>query len=288
MEVCKRPKLKILIGPPGTGKSFWAKKYIAETDPTAVIASSDAIRLELFEDETCQKDPGKVLELMRERAHEALLYGKTVIWDATNMTRKNRATAISSATPETEIEAVIVWDYIDNIIVKDAGRKRCVGKNVIMRMLRNFQYPYYDEGIDKIKIEGNKYYNGTAMVNTTIDQENSHHTLTVKDHCHKAWEYAMLNNYSYDVCIAASLHDCGKPETKSFFDTKGNPSEEAHYYGHQGVSAWKAISDTRSDFQLWLISAHMEPYFDSKYYRKLSPWMKYQLDNLHKCDEYAH
>ena len=52
MEICSCPKLKILIGPPGTGKSFWAKKYVAETDPTAVILSSDAIRLELFEDET--------------------------------------------------------------------------------------------------------------------------------------------------------------------------------------------------------------------------------------------
>ena len=40
MEICERPKLKILIGPPGTGKSFWAKDYITKVDPTAVIVSS--------------------------------------------------------------------------------------------------------------------------------------------------------------------------------------------------------------------------------------------------------
>ena len=38
----------------------------------------------------------------------------------------------------------------------------------------------------------------------------------------------------------------------------------------------------------WLISNHMEPFFDSKYYRNLQPELKTILDELHEADRAAH
>ena len=38
--------------------------------------------------------------------------------------------------------------------------------------------------------------------------------------------------------IAAGAHDLGKYYTKTFMDSKGNPSEEAHYYGHENYGAY--------------------------------------------------
>lgn len=287
-SINERTTLTLLIGPPGCGKSTYANKYANEIGESAVILSSDTIRKELFGDENCQDNPGLVFETMRTRARNELFNGKHVIWDATNMTRKNRASAISCKTADTKVEVIIVWNPLEKIIEQDLTRKRIVGKDVIMRMLRNFQFPYYDEGIDDIKIYKTSTFNVNPMDKTDISQDNPHHTLTIKDHCLKAWKYALDNKMSYEVCIAACLHDCGKVETKSFTDVKGNPTDIAHYYGHQGVSAWKATGSDFNYFILWLISNHMEPYFNSKYYKNLPQWMKKELDDLHKADEFAH
>ena len=43
---------------------------------------------------------------------------------------------------------------------------------------------------------------------------------------------------------------------KADYNSKGEPTEIAHYYGHQGVSAWKAMSATFDPLVLWLISVH--------------------------------
>lgn len=134
-----RPMLEILIGPPGCGKSTYARHNI-----DAFVLSSDAIRFELFGDESCQEDNNKVFELMRSRAHSALLDGKNVVWDATNMTRKDRTSVISCKTKECSVQATIVYNDILRCIENDSKRDRTVGAYVIMKMLKRFQFPYFD------------------------------------------------------------------------------------------------------------------------------------------------
>lgn len=285
MKICNvRPVLNILIGPPGCGKSTYAHMF---EDETTTVISSDETRKELYGDENCQKNPGAVFELMRTRAHQELLHGHNVIWDATNMTRKSRSSAISCKTPETKVVATIIWSPLAACIENDLHRNRTVGKDVIMRMLKCYQAPYYDEGIDEVIINSTGYTTD-VMLGTDIPQDNPHHTFTIREHCHRAWEYAMQKDMSFEVQCAASVHDCGKLETKTFYNTKGEVSDVAHYYGHQGVSAWKAMGNILDPLVLWLISNHMEPYFNSKYYKSLSPWLKQLLDDLHECDEFAH
>ena len=38
----------------------------------------------------------------------------------------------------------------------------------------------------------------------------------------------------------------------------------------------------------WLVSNHMEPFFNSKYYRTLQPELKKLIDELHEADVAAH
>lgn len=122
------------------------------------------------------------------------------------------------------------------------------------------------------------------MNGTDISQDNPHHTFTIGEHCNRTFKYSIGHKMSPYVMTAARIHDCGKPETKTFEDSKGNKADIANYYGHMGVSAWKAIKCTSDLFVLWLISNHMEPFFNSKYYNHLSPWMKKELDDLHEAD----
>ena len=140
-----------LVGLPGSGKSYMAERLMAEHEKKGspcVIVSSDAIRGELFVDETCQDNPAIVFEEMKKRALMALENGTSVIYDATNLSRKRRMGLLKSI-PASIVcikRCVIVWAKLDTCIQRDAKRERIVGEKVIMKMVKQFQTPWYDEG----------------------------------------------------------------------------------------------------------------------------------------------
>ena len=291
-----RPTLIILVGPPGAGKTTYANKYIEE-HPCTVHLASDEIRKELHGDESIQDNPGEVFAIMQRRAIEGLNFGYDVIYDATNMTRNDRAGIIAVCPKFAKIECHIIFAPIETCIKRDAARKRTVGKEVINRMLKRFQAPYYEEGIHEIKIIRPDNFNyGQYMCDVfeamKISHDNPHHTLNIYEHCEAAQDYA----YKCDkddtglVALAAMVHDAGKPYCKAFVDSKGNHCETAHYYQHQCISAYMAygiVGEAAVDIA-WLCSVHMDPFFNTKYYNKLPAYLKKQVDLLHEADLVAH
>lgn len=69
-----------MVGLPGSGKSTWAKEQKMK------IHSSDAIRKELFGDESILGDTAVVFETLYQRLLLDLQLGHSVIFDATNLT----------------------------------------------------------------------------------------------------------------------------------------------------------------------------------------------------------
>lgn len=290
-----RPSLILLVGIPGSGKTTYAEKYL-EVFNNTIHLSSDKIRAELWGSEATQGDNNEVFSLMQSRAIEALNNGQNVLYDATNVTRKDRAYIISLCPKFVKIECHIVWAPIETCIERDAARERTVGKTIIDKMLKRFQAPYYDEGIDEIKVFWNTKedfdqhaYVDNIMRATDIDHDNPHHTLNIKEHCEEAFRYALAHRYSSDLSFAVHYHDIGKPYVKAFINSKGNPCNTAHYYQHNCVGSWMAygFSLYSIDFA-WLVSVHMDPYLNTKYYNKLPAYLKKQVDLLHEADRNAH
>ena len=155
--------------------------YIKQNYNT-IHLSSDSIRKELYGDESTKGDPAEVFSLMQKRAVEELNNGYDVIYDATNITRKDRASIISICPKFAKIEAHIIWAPIEVCIERDSARDRTVGKEVIDRMLKRFQAPYYDEGIDEIIID-RTYYNDNyptkCFETIKVSHDNPHHTLSI-------------------------------------------------------------------------------------------------------------
>lgn len=286
------PKLILLVGISGAGKTTYAQQYV-EKHSNTIHLSSDEIRAELWGDPSIQDNPYEVFSLMQKRAVEALNNGQNVVYDATGITRKDRAGIISVCPKFVKIECHIVWAPIEICIERDAARERSVGKEVIDRMLKRFQAPFFDEGIADIQvIRPNDFdqWEYVAYIERTLDipHDNPYHSLDIKKHCVAAFNRAVANDYDENLCIAALYHDAAKPYVKAFVDAKGNPCETAHYYQHHCVGAWIGYGISLEPEIAWLISTHMDVFLNTKYYNNLPTYLKKRVDQLHACDVAAH
>ena len=189
-----RPTLILLVGIPGSGKTTYAESYI-EDHSCIIHLSSDKIRKELWGDEAIQGDNNEVFSLMQSRAIEALNNGQSVVYDATNITRKDRSYIISLCPKFAKIECHVIWAPIEICIKRDAERERTVGKAVIDKMLKRFQPVWFDEGIHDIKIIRPDNFNYVQYCRHVFDamkipHDNPHHTLNIYEHCCESQRYA--------------------------------------------------------------------------------------------------
>lgn len=291
-------KFTMLIGLPGSGKTEIASLL---ADDNTVILSSDAIRKEFYGDETKQDDPAKIFEEMQRRSIALLKGGKNVIYDATNISRKKRKHLLSSITLPCLKIAYIVWARYETCLARDNDRNRNVGERVIKRMLLNFQPPYYDEGWDKIEFKINDEPYQRSDYDNWLDckHDNPHHNNTVKEHtlqvmveATKLQQGRSRKGVAITLLVVASLHDIGKKFVKDFKNSRGEPSEIAHFYNHQNVGSYFAIGyeetlglhPKQRALIYWLINVHMDPFLKTKYSSSLSNELSTLLDAFHKCD----
>ena len=205
-------------------------------------------------------------------------------------------TSLALRTPKyVKKECVIIWAPVDICIERDNARTRTVGEAVINKMLRRFEAPFYDEGFDNIKVhisdvhynKDTYYTNLIAALN--IPHDNLHHSANVKEHCYNCG--ALLFDKVCDPIIvkAGYLHDIGKPYTKTFKNRRGEDCESAHYYDHQAVGAYLSYGIRGHSITLaWLISTHMAPFINQKYYNSLPTCYRQWIDCLHQADRSAH
>ena len=239
----QEPKFIIMCGLPYSGKSSLAKEIAAREN--AIIFSSDKIREELYGSEDIQGDPQEVFGLIHKRIREAVKTERSVILDATNVRQKNRRQALSFVSGlDVRKICYVIPETLTTIKTRreENKREREVPWEIILKMLRRWNTPYYFEGWDEIhliecdksKMTARHFVERERLYN----QINPHHTLTLGEHCYVAHEYLRRQGITDNHLLqAALLHDCGKPDTQSI-DTEGI----AHYYDHQNVGAYNALT----------------------------------------------
>lgn len=314
----------MLIGLPGSGKSYYANEYIKTRSGTVVI-SSDDIRQELWGDANDQQNPSQVFDEMFNRTVAAMKKGTNVIYDATNLVAKTRKTTLARLRQALDQDFVAVADVIvcslSECKRRQGERDRKVPNEVIDRMVRQFQTPWYNEGWDTINViscgkQQNIDREHWRMLGESHD--NHHHSRTLEMHCaavegemkDRLSDLTVFSEYGQKMMVeAAYQHDLGKHKTKAFKDSKGNPTDEAHYYSHDNVGAYLWLSGdkqnewTKEGFLLIavLIQWHMQPYFlrdkNGDYRTNFRDWcdrkgfdlMFYEsICILHEADRAAH
>lgn len=296
------------IGLPGSGKST-----IAAAQKSMTIISSDAIRNELYGDENILGKHNTVFELMLRRTREALLKGESVCYDATNLASRRRRGLLEQLPKGTKKHAIVVWARYSTCLERNARRERKVEPEVIRRMLTQFEVPYYDEGWDDITILKNDsvgYDSAELFDLLNIPHDNPHHDGLISEHIYRVQKavYTLLyaednsrfpdentKNLVYPILReVATWHDVGKPFVKSFFNARQEfTPKEAHYYGHENVSAYlylgiEGVDATNIDADLctaYLINIHMLKFVkESRRYKSLPPDIKILLDFFNECD----
>lgn len=276
------PTLTMLVGISGAGKSTFVHKFT----PYADILSSDDLRMELYGDVNDQEHNTEVFTELHRRCKELLRKGRSVCLDCTNISRKKRMAFLRELKNiRCKKVCILIAVPFQICCARNFARERQVPVEHLERMYKNFNVPAYAEGWDKIQISFGDYdklpgfefdYKTDLDRWKSIKHDNPNHTLTIGEHIETAAYLYMkscegkqlLNEH---IFRALMLHDCGKPEVKSYYNGKGEfDPNHAHYYNHQNIGSYLSLFYLRNMKPEWddkdilytalLIELHMNPF----------------------------
>lgn len=242
------PSFIMLVGLSASGKSSIAKQL---EHKGYIIHSSDKIREEILGDYTDQTQNNKVFAEMHKRTKNSLLNGQSVVYDATNLTIKDRKSILSAIENiKCKKIALLVVKNFEQCILDNKNRKHPVPEYVIKKQMYRFQIPFKEEGFDEILITygGNPFKLYEYMVDKFItdkrheliikmvkfNQNTKHHKYNLLEHCYYTGASIFEHKESCKLSEAGFLHDVGKLFTQTIDVNTG----EAHYYGHANVGTY--------------------------------------------------
>jgi predicted kinase len=146
-------RLILLIGLPGSGKSSLAQQLVAECPHNQLIAT-DAIRAQLFGDESIQGSWLLVWREVQRQFSQAVEEKRQAIYDATNAARKQRREAIATARDRgfTQITGLWLDTPVQECLERNRLRSRQVPEEVILQMYRQLvdAPPTLADGLDRL------------------------------------------------------------------------------------------------------------------------------------------
>ena len=159
----------MLVGIPGSGKSTWARDFVL-AHPRYRIVSTDAMRAELYGDESIQGDWPQIwrgITTQWQQSIAAIQQGELegVIYDATNARRRQRRGAIAVARQLGFAPITLIWFDVPLSLALERnrergskpspeGRSRLVPPDIIATMHRQTQGapPSVAEGVEQVLV----------------------------------------------------------------------------------------------------------------------------------------
>lgn len=139
------PKVILLVGLPGSGKSTWAA---ANGLP---VISSDHVREMLADDATDQTIHKRVFATVRYLVRHRIAIGRRVTCvDATHLTPKERRPYLKMV--GCQVEAVYFATPVEECQRRNQSRARVVPAEVILRMAARLVPPSKTEGFQRIRV----------------------------------------------------------------------------------------------------------------------------------------
>jgi predicted kinase len=146
-KTISKPRIVLLVGLPGSGKSTWA------AGKTGVL-SSDALRELLADDPDNQTIHARVFRVLRDLLKHRLELKRPVTYvDATNLSPYEREPYVKLAHRfESKIEAIFFDVPVEECIRRNRGRMRVVPDEVIRKMAAKLVKPSPKEGFSRVAV----------------------------------------------------------------------------------------------------------------------------------------
>ncbi len=141
------PRIVLLVGLPGSGKSTWA-------EGKAGVLSSDALRELLADDPDNQAIHTRVFRVLRDLLKHRLELNRPVTYiDATNLTPYERRPYFQLAKKfDGAMEAVFFDVPAEECIRRNHTRPRIVPAEVIRKMAERLEPPTRQEGFSRVDV----------------------------------------------------------------------------------------------------------------------------------------
>ena len=154
------PILYMLVGIPGSGKSFFVQNNLHIMFPTrqfVILSTDNFIDAEAASQ---SKTYGEVFKSSIKRATQsmnadlakAVKNGDDIIWDQVNVTAKSRAAKLAQI-PDTYHKVAVVFPTPDNEELERRLASRpgkTIPYNIVMGMMSQLERPTIDEGFDEV------------------------------------------------------------------------------------------------------------------------------------------
>lgn len=144
------PVFIMMVGIPGSGKSMLAERLAREGG--AVLVSTDRLRAELTGSAEDRSRDRLVFARAAIDIETALGHGLDVIYDATNLTVRDRARILRLLPSGTKKICCYLKVPLEKALARNLGRERVVPPEVVEAMHARLQEPRMEEGWDEIRI----------------------------------------------------------------------------------------------------------------------------------------
>lgn len=225
------PKIIMLKGLPGSGKSSWAKQKVAENG-NYIRVSKDDIRGTMFVNWTPKKEKS-VLRIRDALIREGIGMGKNVIVDDTNLNPVHelhlKELAKELGVPF-ETNQSFLKVSVEECIERDLKREKSVGQRVIYKMYYNYLAVKSDDRLEKNNkrrcvicdidgtlahnLGGRNIYDYTRVIEDTSDP----FVCAVVD----ALDFT-FGDYYLDVIIVSGRDDNCREETEKWLENNDIP-----------------------------------------------------------------
>lgn len=235
-------KLIVMCGLQCSGKSTKARELGDEYN--AQVLSSDYIR-----EQHPDWDNENVFRNLYQMMNFFLSENQSVIIDATNVTIKSRRQIFQNIKHPCDKICHIMNVPYDTCVERLHKRNQSdyphkFDEEVIKKYYYSFEIPFYEEGWDEIKVENiptitdaSNYMNLVQEKAEKFDQQNMHHTQNLGQHMDTVGGLLEEIGMNDIIVRAGYFHDVGKLFTQIFKEG----DENAHYYSHANVGAYKLL-----------------------------------------------